>query len=378
MDAHEVLIVGGGPAGSTCAWQLRRFGIDVAILDRAKFPRDKVCAGWITPQVIEELEFDLADYARECILQPITAFRTSRLGDPQVSTRYRHAVSYAIRRMEFDHYLLKRSGATLYEGEPLSAIESSGGGWIVNGHIKAGLVIGAGGYFCPVARQMGVQYHDEDAIVAQETEFRMTPSEAAACAISPEAPELFFCPDMKGYGWCIRKGDYLNIGMGRSDRRALPEYVSRFVAYLKRVGKIGLDLRPDLRGHAYLLYRRRRRPIAGDRLLLIGDAAGLAYAHSGEGIRPAVESGLIAAAVIAGIKGRYEHSSLLAYELLLSRRFDRYSAELFSAVGRHLPDEIAQILSRVLMRSSSFARRVVLGRWFLRSSEVALRASDAC
>ena len=66
----DALIVGGGPAGSSCAWALRRAGLAVWVLDKSKFPRDKVCAGWITPPVIETLEIDRADYAAHHVLQP--------------------------------------------------------------------------------------------------------------------------------------------------------------------------------------------------------------------------------------------------------------------------------------------------------------------
>ena len=55
MDSCDVLIVGGGPAGSTCARQLAKAGCDVLVMDKSAFPRDKVCAGWITPAVIESL-----------------------------------------------------------------------------------------------------------------------------------------------------------------------------------------------------------------------------------------------------------------------------------------------------------------------------------
>src|SRR5439155_2779664 len=81
MQTCDVLIVGGGPAGSTCAWALGRAGLEVVVMDAAVFPRDKVCAGWITPQVIAELDLDLDDYRRGRTLQPITAFRTGLLGD---------------------------------------------------------------------------------------------------------------------------------------------------------------------------------------------------------------------------------------------------------------------------------------------------------
>ena len=55
MLTCDVLVAGGGPAGSACAWKLRRAGLDVIVMDRALFPRDKVCAGWITPGVVEAL-----------------------------------------------------------------------------------------------------------------------------------------------------------------------------------------------------------------------------------------------------------------------------------------------------------------------------------
>src|SRR5262245_45804199 len=113
MDTCDVLIVGGGPAGSSCARELCRAGLDVVVLDKAVFPRDKVCAGWITPAVVAELEIDVDGYSKSHVFQPITGFRTSLLGADEVETSYGHPVSFGIRRCEFDNYLLKRSGARL-------------------------------------------------------------------------------------------------------------------------------------------------------------------------------------------------------------------------------------------------------------------------
>ena len=94
--------------------------------------------------------------------------------------------------------------------------------WIVNERIVTPLVIGAGGHFCPVARQLGARPgRGELAVTAQEIEFEMDAGQGAACRIRPERPELFFCSDMKGYGWCFRKGDYLNIGLGREGTHQL-------------------------------------------------------------------------------------------------------------------------------------------------------------
>src|SRR5262249_60557852 len=98
MDACDCLVVGGGPAGSSCARALVQAGMDVVVLDKATFPRDKICAGWITPAVVAELDLDLADYGRERTLQQITGVRTGLIGGQPVTTSYRHTVGYGIRR----------------------------------------------------------------------------------------------------------------------------------------------------------------------------------------------------------------------------------------------------------------------------------------
>src|SRR5262249_37612928 len=88
MATCDVLIVGGGPAGSSCAWQLRAAGLQVVILDRKPFPRDKTCAGWITPAVLDELQIDGDDYRRGRVFEPITAFSTGIIGGSDVITHY--------------------------------------------------------------------------------------------------------------------------------------------------------------------------------------------------------------------------------------------------------------------------------------------------
>ena len=271
MDACSVLIVGGGPAGAACAWQLRRSGlgadigadpgasIDVVILDRAKFPRNKVCGGWITLPVFDELGIDPTEYARANVLQPITGFRTCMIGNRETETDYRKPISYGIRRSEFDDYLLKRSNARLIEGTPLSSVERIGDEWLVNGEIKTQLIVGAGGHFCPVARFMGSKSTAESAVAAQETEFEMTPEQRNKCSIRPEIPELYFCSDMRGYGWCFRKGNFINIGLGRLDKHSLGAHIAQFIEFLRRTGKITFDLHSKLFGHAYLLYGKSNR-----------------------------------------------------------------------------------------------------------------------
>ena len=84
MRSCDVLIVGGGPAGSSCAWALRSSGVDVVILDKATFPRNKICGGWITPFVVKALEIDTTEYAQGRTLQPITGFTVSAMGQREV------------------------------------------------------------------------------------------------------------------------------------------------------------------------------------------------------------------------------------------------------------------------------------------------------
>ena len=172
-----MLVVGGGPAGSSCAWALRRAGRDAVVMDAARFPRDKVCAGWITTQVVDDLEIDLDDYRRGRTLQPITGFRTGLIGGAGVvETAYDRIVSYGIRRCEFDHYLLARSGARLCLGAPARSIRRDGDAWIVNDTLRASMLVGAGGHFCPVARLLSPRSASAPVVAAQETEFPIDPS----------------------------------------------------------------------------------------------------------------------------------------------------------------------------------------------------------
>jgi len=365
MDACDVLIVGGGPAGSSCAWKLRYSGLRVAILDKATFPRDKVCGGWITPEVLQELDIDPNEYARGRVLQPITGFRVGCLGGSELETLYGAPVSYGIRRCEFDDYLLRRSGARLLVGRPLAHLERSRGEWIVNGEIRTPMLVGAGGTFCPVARFLGAKVNRETVVAAQETEFAMDALQAAACAAREEVPELYFCPDMKGYGWCFRKQNVLNVGLGRVDSHGLAGHVEGFVKYLQERRRLRIDPVPPMHGHAYLLYGRTPRNLLDEGALLVGDAAGLAYAQSGEGIRPAIESGLLAAQAITAAQGSYSPERLELYRDLLLKRFGKTDSHWAARIGSRLPTGVIAFLARRLLAREWFARDVVLDRWFL-------------
>lgn len=374
MHRCDVLIVGGGPAGSTCAWQLCRAGLHVVVMDRATFPRDKTCGGWITPAVVEELELDLAAYAQGRVLQPVFGLRTGLLGGRMVTTRYAQPVSYGIRRCEFDHYLLTRSGAQLELGQALTTLERTPSGWQVNGSWQTPFIIGAGGHYCPVARRLGGELPTSaTAVLAQELEFALGPQQQEQCRVHPEVAELYYCRDLAGYGWCFRKGDYLNVGLGRLDRRGLPQHVAAFCGKLQGEGRIPAELPAAFHGHAYWLYEHSPRWLVQDGAMLIGDAAGLAYTYSGEGIRPAVESGLMAAETILAARGDYRAAKLEPYERQIRARFGTRRG-VAPRNGR-VRQMLARLAANILFSSAYLTRRVLVERWFLHAHEAPWRPS---
>jgi geranylgeranyl reductase family protein len=377
METCDVLIVGGGPAGSSCALGLRDAGLDVLVLDRKRFPRDKTCAGWITPQVLEELEIDPEHYAKERVLQPILGFRTRRIGDPDVEVKFERPVSYGIRRCEFDHFLLERCEARLRLGEGLTRLQRVGDRWIVNDSIETPLVVGAGGHFCPVGRRLSEAGDDGEPIVAaQEIEFELDAADRGSCPVEAEVPELFFTADLKGYGWVFRKGDFLNVGLGRQGKYRLSDHVGRFLEFLRREGKLPRHLPEGFRGHAYLLYGQAPRRLVDDGALLVGDAAGLAYPRSGEGIRPAVESGLLAARSIEAAAGCYDRTSLAPYRQAIEERYGKREPRLALGLTDLLPATLARRLAGKLLATPWFARRIVVERWFVHAHEPALPALE--
>ena len=377
MHVHDVAIVGGGPAGSACAWKLRRAGLDVVVCDRAAFPRDKLCAGWITPQTATALELDLAEYAaRGNTLQPISGFRLSQLGDPDVRVVYGEPVSYSIRRCEFDHFLLQRAAVTLRLSRAVRRLTRVNGEWLVDDDVRARVLIGAGGHFCPVAQHLGARLGEgEPVVAAQECEFPLTAEDAAACQVELDVPELFFTRDLKGYGWVLRKGRFLNVGLGRQDTARLSAHVAEFVEYLSARRKVPPRLSAKLRGHPYLLYDEAPRPLGGDGALLIGDAAGLAYPRSGEGIRPAIESGLLAAEVIAAARGCVGAEEIAAYTRRLGERFGPRQRRW--GVTDLLPAWATNAIAGRLLHTAWFARHVVLDRWFFHREQAALSPTVA-
>lgn len=112
----------------------------------------------------------------------------------------------------------------------------------------------------------------------------------------------------------------------------------------------------------------------GDGVLLIGDAAGLAYSQSGEGIRPAIESGLLAAKALIEANGDYSRTKLETYRELLASRFGD-QRDWSTSIGTKLPAGLMSALGRLLLATPWFSRQVVIEKWFLHADEPALEIS---
>jgi flavin-dependent dehydrogenase len=115
-------------------------------------------------------------------------------------------------------------------------------------------------------------------------------------------------------------------------------------------------------GHAYLTYGSTRRPLAAPGVALVGDAAGLAYPKSGEGIRPAVESGLLLARALARARDPADPSPLLRYRSALVARL---GARTPRVDAQDRPPAWQAALAGRLFALPWFARRVVVDGWFL-------------
>lgn len=308
---HDVIVVGGGPAGASAAWALRREGVDCLVLDREVFPREKLCAGWITPEVLEDLEFAPADYPHRFL-----TFETLRIAVKGVRFPFR-SPQHSIRRFEFDRWLLERAGAPVRQ-HTVRNIVSDGNGFRIDDQFRCRYLIGAGGTRCPVFRELFRDREPRDRalqVVTQELEFE-------AAAPDGDCHLWFFEHGLPGYSWFVPKENgYVNVGIGgvseklKGSRRDIRWHWRILVERLLREGYLDRDPgRPG--GYSYFLREKTPGPRSAQRgnAFLVGDALGLATRDMCEGIGPAVASGLMAARAIAGI-APYEPDSIAAHTL---------------------------------------------------------------
>lgn len=295
MIHSNVIIVGGGPAGSICAWKLRQQGIECLILDKQTFPRLKLCAGWITPDVLSDLQITAAEYP-----YTLTRFRQLRVypGRKKFTVK---AHQYAIRRIEFDDWLLRRSRVDVHTHE-VKRIRRDGERYVLDEHYSCDYLVGAGGTYCPVYRELFKPQHPrvkKRQVITLEQEFPYAVQDA-------DCHLWFFQHRLPGYAWYVPKGHgYVNVGIGgfvgklKARQATITQHWQWFVQELEERSLVK-NSRLDPGGYTYYV-RGGRDIVQQDRALLIGDAAGLATKDLAEGIGPAIKSGILAAeAIISG------------------------------------------------------------------------------
>lgn len=317
MRSVETIIIGGGPAGSSCARKLISAGRECLLLERKQMPRLKLCAGWITPKVLSDLEIASSDYPHGMIKLNRMKFFFGRR-----HRRWREATSdqYSIRRVEFDAWLLARSGVEVQQ-HTVRRIEKDGDGYVIDGDFCCRYLVGAGGTNCPVKKAL---FGDDGGrlIVTQEVEFPTTPRSNTCTLWFPYAGTF-------GYAWYVPKADAVNIGFGglRKENRDWDKQRlwNEFLALLKTEGCIDADPPPP-KGYSYYLGARQKQ-VKNGRAYIVGDAAGLATVDLAEGIGPAVESGILAAEDILG-RATYCTRPILRYSLPFAYRMVRNMAAI--------------------------------------------------
>jgi flavin-dependent dehydrogenase len=307
---YDALIVGGGPAGSTCANILTRGGASVAVIDRAEFPRVKLCGGWISSAIWDVLALTPREYPGG-LWEWKTCHVYYRGEERAIDCR-----GWFIRRFELDDFLLRRSGASLHLGVAVKDIARDADGlWSVAG-LRGKHLVGAGGTHCPVAR-LHAPPRPTGPVGAQEHEFRADAAAIARARAGGDGePELSLHDDLSGYSWNVPKTDWLNVGAGTADPNQVRAAWQKARAHFTAAGHVPVEAAAELdamKGHTYYLYDPAHlegavRVDADGKgsVLLVGDGLGLAQPLTAEGILPSVISGRVAAeAILAGAPASY-------------------------------------------------------------------------
>jgi len=342
-DQMDVVIVGGGPAGSCCARFLARGGARVAVVDRATFPRVKLCGGWLSTPIWDALALAPRDYPGG-----LWEWKTCHVSFEGVVRRIR-CHGWFIRRFELDDFLLRTSGAALHLGVPAGDVARDADGlWSVAG-VRARHLVGCGGTHCPVARLLAPP-RPMGPVGVQEHEF---PADAGAVARTRAGrdgePELLLHDDLRGYSWNVPKTDWLNVGSGTVDpnevRAAWQAARTHFLAAGHVPAEAAAALEPRaMKGHAYYLYDPAHLAAAArvdadgkGGVYLCGDSLGLAQPFTAEGILPAVISARVCAeAILAGDPASYP-ARLAAHPVIADYRRAHRLREVAGRLARRQP-----------------------------------------
>jgi geranylgeranyl reductase family protein len=295
VAAHDVAIIGGGPAGSTAAYRLANAGASVLLLDKAKFPRDKPCGGGVTGRAVRRLPFSIEPVVEDVVARMDCGLRYRH----RFSRRAREPLAYMTQRVRLDEFLLRKAaeaGAEVREGETADARE-----------LDARVVIGADGCNGSSAKQLGLA---EEIVhgVALEANYPYEPRFKGGMVIE-------IAVIRGGYGWVFPKADHVNVGVGGNSEEG-PRLRTELRRMCEAYG-IDPDSARDTRGYR-LPQRLPGTKLARGCTAVIGDAAGLVDPFSGDGMYEAfVSAQLVTDAALAVLAGRAD--SLEPYQAAVER-----------------------------------------------------------
>lgn len=319
----DVIVVGAGPAGSTTAYHLARSGLDVLLLEKTAFPREKVCGDGLTPRATKQLVamgIDISEEAgwlRNKGLRIIGGGQRLQLDWPELASYPDYGL--VRKRDDFDEQLAhqaQKAGARLYErcnvGEPILDER----GHITGVHAKLGeektpvtfhapVVVAADGNSTRLSLKMGLHRREDRPMgVAVRTYFTSPRHDDDYLESWLELWDRRGEQDrlLPGYGWVFGMGDGTsNVGLGvlntSSTFKELDwrEILKAWCASMpEEWGYTPENQQGQIRGAA-LPMAFNRQPHYTRGLLLVGDAGGLVNPFNGEGIAYAMESGFIAA-----------------------------------------------------------------------------------
>ena len=338
MEKYDVAIIGAGPAGAAAAISLAGKGYRVALIDKEKFPRDKLCGDFINPinwPILRDLGVENEVLSSEH--DKVTAFRITACSGEHAQARLPAQnrgpeFGLGLSRTRFDLTLLRqaeREGAVVLQGCRIKTLERDPQGWQLlldqasgHGEIRAHVLVGADGRNSWVAHRLGLTS-------AAETRGR-----SVGFQIHLDAPnavrgniDIHIFPG--GYAGLVGIGGNsfnlcLAVNKDRLPREQQAEFLSESLLpqnpYLREL-LLGSRRVGDIRA-TYPVYFKPRRCVA-DGVLFIGDAARVNEPVSGEGIYFAMKSALLAAATIDEAFGASDFSAtrLRSYERGCHREF---------------------------------------------------------